>query len=84
MGPGVVSKIWGKKINVCADVLIEINFQAEPCNCNPLGSSSITCDDNTGQCNCNDNVVGIHCDQCASEYYNFPNCTSKYFYNRNL
>ena len=40
-------------------LIIEINFQAEPCNCNTLGSSSITCDDNTGQCNCNDNVVGI-------------------------
>ena len=55
-----------------------INFQAEPCNCNTLGSSSIACDDTTGQCHCDENVVGIHCDQCAGEYYNFPNCTSKY------
>ena len=46
------------------------------CECNPLGSVSLDCDDH-GLCQCKDNVVGDKCDQCAEEHFNFPNCTGK-------
>ncbi|KAM9317105.1 laminin subunit alpha-2 [Gastrophryne carolinensis] len=40
----------------------------QPCNCNINGSASITCDVQTGQCSCRNNVIGRRCDECL------PNC----------
>ena len=63
------------------ELQIAISFTAEPilqsCDCNPLGSVSLNCDDH-GLCDCKENVVGDKCDQCAEEHFNFPNCTGIY------
>ncbi|XP_078680702.1 laminin subunit alpha-5-like isoform X1 [Branchiostoma floridae x Branchiostoma belcheri] len=50
------------------------NDGANPCNCNPQGSSSQTCSPLGGQCPCKDNIVGRSCDVCATGYFGFPNC----------
>jgi len=48
------------------------------CSCNPDGVKNATedmsCNKETGQCNCQDNVTGQQCDKCAPGYYGFPNC----------
>jgi len=55
------------------------------CNCTSLSSSSITiisanattsslsgdCDTLTGRCHCQSNVVGVNCDRCAQDAFNF-------------
>ncbi|KAF4079579.1 hypothetical protein AMELA_G00179560 [Ameiurus melas] len=38
---------------------------AMECKCDPLGSLSMICDVNGGQCRCRPNVVGRKCDSCA-------------------
>lgn len=35
------------------------------CQCNPHGSVSIECDGLSGECMCNDGIIGKQCDQCA-------------------
>ncbi|XP_052056319.1 usherin [Apodemus sylvaticus] len=37
-----------------------------PCNCNPSGTvdGDITCHQNSGQCSCKANVIGLRCDRC--------------------
>ncbi|KAI8485487.1 laminin subunit, partial [Branchiostoma belcheri] len=50
------------------------NDGANPCNCNPQGSSSQTCSPLGGQCPCKDNIVGRSCDVCATGYFGFPSC----------
>ncbi|XP_048258912.1 usherin-like [Haliotis rufescens] len=42
-----------------------------PCNCDPIGSTSMYCEPNTGDCRCKASVVGKKCDQCHDNYYNF-------------
>lgn len=44
-----------------------------PCDCNPMGATSQFCDPVTGQCPCEDRVVGRKCDVCTSGYYDFFN-----------
>ena len=44
------------------------------CLCNEDGSTSISCDDISGNCVCRPNVVGSKCDQCDDSHYDFPDC----------
>lgn len=44
---------------------------ALPCNCDPMGSLSLECDPNGGQCQCKPNVVGRRCDKCAPGTFGF-------------
>ncbi|CAG2235417.1 USH2A [Mytilus edulis] len=44
-----------------------------PCDCNPMGATSQFCEPFTGQCPCEDRVVGRKCDVCTSGYYDFFN-----------
>ncbi|XP_035220628.1 agrin-like [Stegodyphus dumicola] len=39
------------------------------CNCNRLGSYSLTCDPASQQCPCKPGVGGLHCDRCESGYW---------------
>ncbi|XP_063697443.1 multiple epidermal growth factor-like domains protein 8 [Culicoides brevitarsis] len=43
------------------------------CDCNMHGNKSLgVCDPITGECFCQDNTGGIHCEVCNSEYYGDP------------
>ena len=59
------------------------------CDCNVDGSVDNFCD-HLGQCVCNDHVTGVKCsvcstgydlfpacDNCATEFYGYPNCIGK-------
>ena len=41
------------------------------CACNRDGSNGTTCHQVTGQCECLPNVVGLKCDRCAADTYDF-------------
>ncbi|ESO94175.1 hypothetical protein LOTGIDRAFT_118598, partial [Lottia gigantea] len=49
----------------------ENEFGCQPCQCNPMGSQSIYCDPDSGQCQCKENIIGLKCDRCADNFYNF-------------
>ena len=51
------------------------------CLCNEEGSKDNACDVESGQCFCNANVTGDHCDQCSAGYYKFPTCQGKCHFN---
>ena len=53
-----------------------IHILVEGCRCNLEGTknSSMSCDANTGQCDCNCAIEGLACDTCTDMHYNFPNC----------
>lgn len=39
------------------------------CNCNRLGSYSLTCDPHTKQCHCKQGVGGLQCDRCEPGFW---------------
>uniref|UniRef100_A0A8C9WEB0 Laminin, alpha 5 n=1 Tax=Scleropages formosus TaxID=113540 RepID=A0A8C9WEB0_SCLFO len=48
----------------------------EVCNCSRPGvtAQDISCDTDSGQCRCKNNIVGRRCDRCAPGFYGYPNC----------
>ncbi|XP_054881817.1 laminin subunit alpha-5-like, partial [Poeciliopsis prolifica] len=48
----------------------------EICNCSRPGivSLDVSCDTDSGQCRCRNNIVGRQCDRCAPGFYGYPNC----------
>ena len=48
-------------------------FVVSACNCDTYGSYGITCDQN-GQCPCRPTFMGLTCDKCRPNFYNYPNC----------
>ncbi|KAI5095781.1 laminin subunit alpha-5 isoform X1 [Silurus meridionalis] len=48
----------------------------EMCNCSQPGvtAQEISCDTNSGQCSCKNNIVGRQCDRCSPGFYGYPNC----------
>ncbi|KFP29937.1 Usherin, partial [Colius striatus] len=41
----------------------------EPCWCNSHGSVNQFCNPLSGQCNCKEQVKGLHCDTCMDHFY---------------
>ncbi|XP_055005634.1 LOW QUALITY PROTEIN: laminin subunit alpha-2 [Boleophthalmus pectinirostris] len=61
----------GVACDVCADGYYGDAVNArncQPCQCHTNGSVSEVCHQETGQCQCRENVVGRQCDECV------PNC----------
>ena len=48
-----------------------LSFRFLACNCDPLGSIDLRCDDLSGHCKCKPGVIGRYCDQCKPNYYGF-------------
>uniref|UniRef100_A0A3Q2VJ13 Laminin, alpha 5 n=1 Tax=Haplochromis burtoni TaxID=8153 RepID=A0A3Q2VJ13_HAPBU len=48
----------------------------EVCNCSHAGiiAPDVSCDTLSGQCRCQNNIVGRQCDRCAPGFYGYPNC----------
>ncbi|XP_023597830.1 laminin subunit alpha-3 isoform X2 [Trichechus manatus latirostris] len=49
----------------------------ESCNCSlrgSVGTATPECDRDSGQCRCKPRITGRQCDQCASGFYQFPEC----------
>ena len=55
-------------------IKVSFNVLFIDCACNAEGSADGTCENDSGKCNCKDNVVGNKCTECVSEYYGFPDC----------
>lgn len=49
------------------------------CDCNPTGSLSDKCNQETGNCSCKNNYRGRTCDICEHGYYDYPSCLCKFF-----
>ena len=60
---------WKYHIAICILWFIE-------CECSEGGSVDNTCDAD-GKCSCNNNIIGIKCNQCMEYYFNFPECSSR-------
>ena len=44
------------------------------CNCDFAGSYGVSCDEQTGQCDCRETFDGLTCDKCKPNFYNYPIC----------
>ena len=75
----------GTKCDACEPGMYQCNSPdgAQECGCNVEGTvdASIECAEVTGECTCIDTVVGLQCDQCEDQHWNFPNCLRESFIN---
>uniref|UniRef100_A0AAZ3RWH3 Laminin, alpha 5 n=1 Tax=Oncorhynchus tshawytscha TaxID=74940 RepID=A0AAZ3RWH3_ONCTS len=48
----------------------------EVCNCSHPGvtTPNVSCDTDSGQCRCKNNIIGRQCDRCTHGFYGYPNC----------
>ncbi|XP_064877179.1 laminin subunit alpha-5-like [Oncorhynchus nerka] len=48
----------------------------EVCNCSRPGVTApdVSCDTDSGQCRCKNNIIGRQCDRCTHGFYGYPNC----------
>uniref|UniRef100_A0AAZ3R377 Laminin subunit alpha-5 n=1 Tax=Oncorhynchus tshawytscha TaxID=74940 RepID=A0AAZ3R377_ONCTS len=48
----------------------------EVCNCSRPGVTApdVSCDTDSGQCRCKNNIIGRQCDRCSPGFYGYPNC----------
>ena len=44
------------------------------CSCSKTGSKNISCNEETGVCDCHENFIGDKCDTCAEGFYGYPTC----------
>ncbi|XP_048212729.1 usherin [Perognathus longimembris pacificus] len=62
--------VSGRECNQCQNGFYNLQELdpdgCSPCNCNTSGTvdGDITCHQNSGQCKCKANVIGLRCDQC--------------------
>uniref|UniRef100_A0A8C6X579 Usherin n=1 Tax=Naja naja TaxID=35670 RepID=A0A8C6X579_NAJNA len=66
--------VSGRQCNQCQEGFYNLQeFNPDgcsPCSCNASGTvdGDTTCHQNSGQCKCKENVIGLRCDQCKSGY----------------
>lgn len=66
------ANVFGLKCDVCRPGFTTLDASnvdgCSPCNCNTAGTFNAmdTCDSNTEQCLCKDNVEGLKCDRCRA------------------
>ncbi|XP_028580478.2 usherin [Podarcis muralis] len=66
--------VSGRQCNQCQDGFYNLQQSdpdgCSPCNCNTSGTvnGDITCHQNSGQCKCKENVIGLRCDHCNFGY----------------
>nr|XP_004672060.2 usherin [Jaculus jaculus] len=66
--------VSGRQCSRCQDGFYDLRALnadgCRPCNCNPSGTvdGDITCHQNSGQCMCKANVIGLRCDRCDFGY----------------
>ncbi|GAB1606471.1 netrin-1-like [Argonauta hians] len=65
----------GRKCNYCRPLYYRdhtkpINHRkaCKSCQCHPVGSVRMTCNQTTGQCTCKEGVTGLSCNRCAEGY----------------
>ncbi|KAM4770863.1 usherin [Rhinophrynus dorsalis] len=62
--------VFGRQCDQCRDGFYNLqksdSYGCLPCDCNTLGTlnGDITCHQNSGQCNCKPNVIGLQCNRC--------------------
>ncbi|KAJ7402273.1 hypothetical protein BTVI_87954 [Pitangus sulphuratus] len=77
--------VSGRQCNQCQEGFYNLQQSnpdgCSPCNCNTSGTvnGDITCHQNSGQCKCKANVIGLRCDSCnfgfkALRYANEDGC----------
>ncbi|KAI1240568.1 hypothetical protein IHE44_0008996 [Lamprotornis superbus] len=77
--------VSGRQCNQCQEGFYNLQQSnpdgCSPCNCNTSGTvnGDITCHQNSGQCKCKANVIGLRCDSCnfgfkALRYSNEDGC----------
>ena len=66
------TNVLGRDCSQCKIGFFNLSSQpggCKSCDCDEIGSLSITCHSDTGQCNCRDNVEGRQCDTCNDGLY---------------
>jgi len=57
---------WHGAVSVCLSVAA--------CNCDVHGSYGVSCDEQTGECDCRPTFDGLTCNKCKPNFYNYPIC----------
>ena len=51
-----------------------LNLLSKACKCDDQGRENNICNKKTGHCDCNSNIKGDLCEECADNHYDFPTC----------
>ncbi|XP_042331708.1 LOW QUALITY PROTEIN: usherin [Sceloporus undulatus] len=71
--------VSGRQCNQCQEGFYNLQQSdpggCSPCNCNTSGTvnGDITCHQNSGQCKCKENVIGLRCEHCNFGYKHLLN-----------
>lgn len=62
--------VTGVTCDQCLDVYYSISSAGcVACDCNPRGSSTLSCHEVTGECPCHNDAIGLQCNDCPSSHY---------------
>jgi len=61
----------------CNGVLMIVCCLLTACNCDYSGAYGVSCDQQTGQCDCRPTFDGLTCNKCKPNFYNYPICEGR-------